>query len=139
MKRWVLPLVLWLSVVLLAILVAFRPLIQPSEPMNLGEVIAWLALGPGAVWLAGMTISFLLEEIPGWATAISGRLRAFIVLALACLIAVGAHFLQLRADILAQLDPWYKLAFLIVTTWVSTQVTYSGRKSKGLIARPGVR
>jgi len=77
----------------------------------------------------------LLEEIPGWGTAIGGRLRAIIVLVLACLLAVDAYFLQQRSDMLLQLDPWYKLAFLIVTTWASTQVTFSEQKVNGLVTR----
>lgn len=125
-----------LLVSLFAILAtAFTWLFQPSDATSLTEVIAWLALGPGAVWIAGKAVSFLVEEIPGWGTAISGRLRALIVLLLACAIAVGAYFLQQRSELLVQLDPWYKLGFLIVTTWASTQATFTDMQAKGLITR----
>ena len=135
MTRRFSAILLLLSLVLVVAAVAFRPFLQPENPNDLSAVIAWLALGPGAVWIAGKALSFLLEEIPGWGTALSGRVRSLIVLALACGVAVGAYFLQQQSNLLLQLDPWYKLAFLIVTTWASTQVTYADQKVNGLVTR----
>lgn len=115
---------------------AFAPLLQPAEPTDLVAVLAWMAAGPGAVWVAGRALSFLLEQVPGWGTALSGTARWWIVLVLSGGLMVGAYLLVQRADLLAQADPIYKMVFMLVAAWLGTQQQFTQFKVAGILKLP---
>lgn len=131
---------LWIALLVVSLIAfvfaAAFTLLQPVPPTDLVAVLAWLAAGPGAVWVAGRALSFLLEQIPAWGSALSGTLRWWIVLALAVGIMVGAYMLIQRSDWLAQLDPIYKMAFMLVAAWLGTQQQFMALKAAGLLKRP---
>lgn len=126
-----------LILALLALLsMAFMPLFQPAEPSDLLAVLAWMAAGPGAVWVAGRALSFLLEQVPGWASALTGTLRWWIVLVLSAGLMVGAYALLQRGDLLAQADPIYKMIFMLVAAWLGTQQQFAQLKTAGILKLP---
>jgi len=135
MKRTLWIALLFISLIAFVFAAAFT-FLQPVEPTDLVAVLAWLAAGPGAVWVAGRALSFLLEEIPAWGTALSGTLRWWIVLVLAVGIMVGAYALLQRSDFLPQLDPIYKMAFLLIAAWLGTKQQFTAIKAAGLLKRP---
>ena len=135
MKRTLWIALLFISLIAFVFAAAFT-LLQPVPPTDLVAVLAWLAAGPGAVWVAGRALSFLLEQIPAWGTALSGTLRWWIVLVLATGIMVGAYVLIQRSDLLAQLDPIYKMAFMLIAAWLGTQQQFVSLKAAGLLKRP---
>jgi hypothetical protein len=101
-------------------LVAFR-LFQPANPEDLTAILTWLAAGPGAVWVAGRALSFLLEQIPAWGTAISGQLRWWIVLVLSGGLMFGAYTLLQQSEVVLQLSPIYQMLFMLVAAWLGSQ------------------
>jgi hypothetical protein len=105
--------------------------LQPADLGDLGEVLAWLALGPGAVYVAGRAMSILLEKVPGWGTAVPESVRPFIVLALSGGLMFGSQFLLGQEAVLAQIAPIYKQIVLLVTAWFATQQQYLSMKADG--------
>lgn len=126
---------LTLLVPVILLLAAFSWL-QPPDPSDLGAVLAWLALGPGAVYVAGQAFSYLLEKVPGWGTTVPEGARPYIVLAIAVGLAAGANFLLTRADVVGAIGPYYALIFQIIAAWLGTQKAFSDQKARGLIQRP---
>ena len=135
MKRSLWVILLCISLVVLVFTVAFT-FLQPVEPTDLVAVLAWLAAGPGAVWVAGRALSFLLEQIPGWGSALSGTLRWWIVLVLAAGVMVGAYMLLQQAALLPQLDSVYKMVFMLIAAWLGTQQQFVSLKTAGVLKRP---
>lgn len=121
---------------LLALLSLAFAWLQPTDPLDLATVLAWVAAGPGAVWVAGRALSFLLEQIPGWGTVLSGRLRWWIVLVLSAGLMIGAYLLLQRVELLAQIDPIYKMLFMLVAAWLGTQQQYIQLKGVGALQLP---
>jgi hypothetical protein len=135
MKKTLWIALLFVSLIAIVFAAAFT-FLQPVPPTDLVAVLAWLAAGPGAVWVAGRALSFLLEQIPGWGSALSGTLRWWIVLVLAAGVMIGAYMLFQRSDLLVQLDPIYKMAFMLVAAWLGTQQQFVSLKAAGLLKRP---
>ncbi len=113
-------------------LVAFRAL-QPEDPADLVGVLSWLALGPGALFVAGYAFSYLLEKVPGWGTVLPDFARAIIVIVLAVGLAIGARYLLSRMDIVAAIDPLYTLVIGILVAWYGTQKAFAQQKFTGLL------
>lgn len=135
MKRSLWIVLLFISLIALVFAAAFA-FLQPVDPTALVGVLAWLAAGPGAVWVAGRALCFLLEQIPGWATAISGMLRWWIVLILSAGLMVGAYLLLQRSELIAQIDPVYKMAFMLIAAWLGAKQQFTSLKANGILRRP---
>jgi hypothetical protein len=129
--KWVLTAVLLFTLLLTAAFVWA----QPEDPTILLAILTWIAAGPGGVWVAGKVLSFLVEQIPGWQT-ISGTLRWWIVLLLSVGLTIGAYLLLQHVDLVAQLDPFYKMIFMLVTAWLGTQQQFTALKAAGVLKEP---
>lgn len=129
MKRNKLLLVVIVSIVLLLVLSAF----QVEDPGDLTEVLIWLALGPGAVYIAGLAISILLEKVPGWGTRIPEALRPYVILAISAGLMFGSQVLLGQEELLAQVAPVYKQIVVLITAWLGTQVQFLRMKAEGLL------
>lgn len=114
------------------LLMAFRSF-QPATPEDLNVILAWLAAGPGAVWVAGRALSFLLEQIPVWGTAISGQLRWWIVLVLSGGLMFGAYALLQQSELVLKLSPIYQMLFMLVAAWLGSQQQFLSLVSAGRI------
>lgn len=122
---------LTVALVTMWLLTAAFVFLQPADLGDLGEVFAWLALGPGAVYVAGRAMSILLEKVPGWGTAVPEAARPFIVLALSGGLMFGSQFLLGQEEVLAQVAPIYKQVVLLITAWFATQQQYLSMKAAG--------
>jgi hypothetical protein len=130
--RFILSLLLILAALTL---IAANPLqIGPEDPSDFLGVLQWLALGPGALFVAGSGLAFLLELFPAWGSAISGQLRPWIVLVLTIILAFGAKFALTYPTIIEQIAPVYTTLFLIVAAWVGSQFGYARAKIAGMRA-----
>lgn len=123
--------------VIFAVLLVFTWLLttafaQVDDPGNLAEVLAWLSLGPGAVYVAGRALSILLEKIPGWGTKFPEAARPYAVLVLSGGLMFGAQYFLGQAEILASVAPIYKQVVLLITAWLATQQQYLSLKAAGL-------
>ncbi len=107
---------------------------QPEDPGDLIAVLTWLALGPGAVYVAGRALSIILEKFPGWATKFPESLRGYAVLGLSVALTFGAKALLGQGEVLAQIAPIYKDLVTIIVAWLGTQQQYLSMKSSGLRA-----
>lgn len=124
---------LYVPLLLLAMLALFfaSAFVQPEDPSDLFAVLAWLAAGPGALFVAGYAVSFLLESVPGWGSTVPEGLRPWLVLAIAVALSFGAQ-VALKAvpsGILGDAAAIYKTLFLIVSTWVGSQLGYGRAKA----------
>ena len=115
----------------ISLLLIAASFLQPEDPGDLNEVLIWLALGPGAVYVAGRALSIFLEKLPGWATKVPESLRPYIVLALGIGLSFGAKALLDQGEVLAQIAPIYKDLVTIIVAWLGTQQQYLSMKASG--------
>lgn len=130
MKFLRLPLLLLVLVSLL--LMAFA---QPEDVSDLVAVLTWLALGPGAMYIAGQAMSHFVEKVPGWASRVPEVLRPFIVLLLAVGLAYGARLLLAQTEIVAAISPEYTFIVGIIVAWLGSQREFGRLKFNGLLQR----
>lgn len=126
--------VLTMLVVMLSLALIAATWLQPADPSDLFEVLKWIAIGPGALIVAGAALAFFLEIIPGWGSKVPKALRPWIVLGLAILMAFGAQALLAYPDIVKKVAPIYTMLFLIVSAWLGTQLGYARAKVTGMRA-----
>jgi len=105
---------------------------QPEDPTNLTEVLAWLALGPGAVYIAGRALAIFLEKLPGWGTYVPESLRPWLVIILGVGLSFGAQYLLSQTEVLAIVAPVYKHIVTIIVAWLGSQQEYNSLKARGL-------
>ena len=131
MKKINLYFFLCLIVLLSLLLIAA---VQPEDPSDLNEVLLWMALGPGALFVAGNGLSYLLEIVPGWGSKILVSWRPWIVLALTVGLAFGAKALLGYEDLVSQIAPTYKMLFMVIGGWLGSQFAYGRLKMSGMRA-----
>lgn len=136
MKVYVRFLLTLLVILVVPLLIAARPL-QPADPTDLLQVLEWLAMGPGALVVAGAALAFVLEIVPGWGSKVPATLRPWIVLGLAVGMAFGAKALLAYPDVVQQIAPIYMMLFLTGSAWLGTQLGYARAKITGMRAARG--
>lgn len=109
-------------------LIAARPFQGGPEPTELPEVLTWVAFSGGGVWVVSQFVSLFLENVSWWHTLspglkITGTLGASVALGL------GASYLVDQPDVIAQIQPYYKIVVLAVTSWLASQMAYMKTKS----------
>ena len=93
-----------------------------TEPITITQFFAWLVTASGAAAAA----SFILERIPAFQAWVSPY-KSYIILVVMLGIGLIAYaaMTYMPADMLAQLEPWFKIVALIVGAWVSSQVAHT--------------
>ena len=126
---------LWVIVILIGLLSVFLiAALQPEDPSDLNQVLIWLAVGPGALFVAGNGLSYFLEIFPGWGSKILVSWRPWIVLALTVGLAFGAKALLAYDGLVSQISPAFKMLFTVIAAWIGSQFAYARLKSSGMRA-----
>jgi cation transport ATPase len=132
---WLLPLLL--MVVLALPLMAFRAM-QTIEPTDLVAVLTWIAAGPGAVAIAGIVLSRVLEWFPAWGAKLTGTMRGLVVVAGSLVFAFGAYFLLKAPPVIASIQPYYVVAVMALLAFAGSQWMFVQQKAaKALTDRVG--
>ena len=93
--------------------------------MELNEFLTWLATGAGAV----AAFSFLVELIPAWDLIDSSEKRVYSAagsVVVAMLAFVGLQYIP--ADVIALVDPYFKLIVGVLTIHFGGQVFHQATK-----------
>jgi uncharacterized membrane protein YfcA len=87
------------------------------------EWLRYLTAG-GAVAVVGWFASWFLEDFAFWQNA-HPKVKMLVILAVSILLGMGAVFvLGLPPEVLAKWEPYLGAAFIIVTTWLGTQIAH---------------
>lgn len=123
-----------LLIIVALMLIAANTMQEPADPSDFLGVLQWLALGPGALFVAGNGLAFLLEIFPAWGSIIHEKLRPWIVLGLTILLAFGAKAALAYPAVVEQIKPIYTTVFLIVAAWAGSQFGHASAKAAGMRA-----
>jgi hypothetical protein len=124
-----LALVLLIAVV--PFLLAFR-FLQVTDWGDLAGVLAAVAAGPLALYLAGKGLAYLFEIIPGWGINVPGWAKGPIVLAVSIGLMFGADFALSQITVIAMIAPYYRRVIEVVLLFLGSQVGYANLTAAGL-------
>lgn len=97
---------------------------------TLTDVLAWLT-GPaaGSFLVVAWFASWYFEK-KTWFQNLAGETRAFIIVALAALLGIGAQVLAGFPDVVALITPYFQPVMYALVAWLGTQVAHAGNPFK---------
>jgi hypothetical protein len=92
---------------------------------NLSEFLAWLS-GPtaGGLVVVMWFVSWLLEKNSWW-HSLQSKTRSAIIWGASVLIGVGAFVLAQNPELVATIDPYFKVVLYVTVAWLATQVAHN--------------
>lgn len=111
-----------------------RSVFQLLDPTSLESVLLWVLAGPGVVVVVSKGLSLLAELWPKWAT-LPTFVKTFVPIVFAALLGVAAQLLLAQPELIAAIDPWYKVVAIAVLAWVASQQQYQASKRAEFGAR----
>lgn len=83
--------------------------------------LSWLTGADGGAFiLLSMAASWLLEST-GWWNALTSKIRGLIILGIAIVLGIGALFLQNNPQLVAVIDPYFKVIMYSISAWLALQ------------------
>jgi hypothetical protein len=125
---------------LLTLLVLAAPLLiagtfaQEVEWGNLPVVLASIAAGPLALYLAGKALAYVFEILPGWGVVVPDWARGPIVLLATVGLMFGADYALSQMPVIALIAPYYRRIIEVAILFLGSQVGYANLKAAGLRA-----
>jgi hypothetical protein len=102
-------------------------LFQEFDPTSLTSVLLWVIAGPGVVYLVGRVMALILENVPAWHN-LPGAVKFLFPVGLAAVFGVVANLLLAQPELIAAIEPWFKIVALSVVAWLGSQVQYLASK-----------
>lgn len=103
--------------------IAVRAL-QGVDYTQLAVVLAWLASGVGAAYIAGKVASYAAANWV-WFQGLSSEVKTFLPVLASVLVAVGAQFaLQYAAPQIEILSPWFGIIINTISAYFGTQKAF---------------
>jgi hypothetical protein len=112
------------------LLILFTPLILafaflqelPDSFETLGDVLIWIFVGGGGMWLTGRVVAMLLENWAWWHTLPSSYKRIFVVI-IAGVFAIAAESVYV-SGLLDMIPPYVSMILLTMINWLFGQKQY---------------
>ena len=105
------------------------------DTTSITAVLLWIIAGPGAAYLVGQLMAFILENVPAWHT-FPTWVKFSVPIVLAALFAVVAKVLIGFPDVLAQISPWFTVIVTAISCYVASQRQYMKTRETGYGANP---
>lgn len=96
---------------------------------SLMAVLQWISLA-GGPYLAGQVFALLAENWPKW-HELPRQVKFVLPLLASVALSVGANLLAAQSEVVAVIDPWYRMIAVAVLAYLGSQTAYMSAKRSG--------
>jgi hypothetical protein len=117
------------SLIATALMAIASGMVDAGVNADSGQFLRWISMGSGAVLIASVIVEKLLQYIPSRYEKAAKWVRYAAGMLLAGGLILGADALLQRPDLVERIEPFYKIAFVALSIWLTAQIGNANPKS----------